>query len=56
MISLHAPFKEMPQISSSTASAADITPFIRALSRLLERTAGMDKGATTIEASMLEGQ
>jgi len=45
IISLLAPFEELTQqISSSTASAADVIPSIRSLTRLLEKTAETDHG------------
>ncbi|XP_023805814.1 zinc finger BED domain-containing protein 4-like [Oryzias latipes] len=55
MISLLAPFEELTQqISSSTASAADVIPSIRALTRLLEKTAETDHGVKTSKATLLE--
>ncbi|XP_035984217.1 zinc finger BED domain-containing protein 4-like [Fundulus heteroclitus] len=55
MISLLAPFEELThQISSSTASAADVIPSIRALTRLLEKAAETDHGVKTSKAALLE--
>lgn len=55
MISLLAPFEELTQqISSSTASTADVIPSIRALTRLLEKTAETDQGVKTSKATLLE--
>ncbi|KAB5526077.1 hypothetical protein PHYPO_G00147550 [Pangasianodon hypophthalmus] len=55
MISLLVPFEELTQqISSSTASAADVIPSIRALTRLLEKTAETDHGVKTLKATLLE--
>lgn len=55
MISLLAPFEELTQqISLSTASAADVIPSIRALTRLLEKTAETDQDAKTSKATLLE--
>ena len=55
MSSLLAPFEELTQqISSSTASAADVIPSIRALTRLLETTAEMDHGGKTSKVTLLE--
>ncbi|XP_032358832.1 zinc finger BED domain-containing protein 4 [Etheostoma spectabile] len=55
MISLLAPFEELThQISSSTASVADVIPSIRALTRLLEKTAETDHGVKTSKATLLE--
>lgn len=54
MISLLTPFEELTQqISSSTASAADVIPSIRALTRLLEKTA-TDDDVKTAKATLLE--
>ena len=48
MISILAPFEELTQqISSSTASAADVILCIRALTRLLEKTVESDHGVKT---------
>lgn len=43
LVELLTPYEELTQrISPSTASAADVFPLIRALTRLLERTADTD--------------
>ncbi|XDV25728.1 hypothetical protein PO909_029596 [Leuciscus waleckii] len=50
-----APFEELTQqISSSTASTADVIPSIRALTRLLEKTAETDHGVKTPKGTLLE--
>ncbi|KAK0138931.1 Zinc finger BED domain-containing protein 4 [Merluccius polli] len=55
MISILAPFEELTQqISSSTASAADVIPCVRALTRLLEKTVESDHGVKTSKAVLLE--
>ncbi|KAJ4945978.1 hypothetical protein JOQ06_023656 [Pogonophryne albipinna] len=55
MSSLLTPFEELTQqISSSTASAADVIPSIRALTRLIETTAETDHGVKTSKATLLE--
>lgn len=55
MILLLAPFEELTQqISSSTASAGDVIPSIRALTHLLEKTAETDHGVKTSKATLLE--
>ena len=55
MISLLASYEELTkQIRSSTASAADVIPSIRALTRLLEKTAETDHGVKTLKAKLLE--
>lgn len=55
MVSILAPFEELTQqISSSTASAADVIPCIRALTRLLEKTVESDHGVKTSKTVLLE--
>ncbi|XP_029307720.1 zinc finger BED domain-containing protein 4 [Cottoperca gobio] len=55
VISLLAPFEELrQQISSPTASAADVIPSIRALTRLLEKTEETDHDVKTLKATLLE--
>lgn len=55
MISLLAPFEELTnQISSSSASAADVIPATRALRRLLRKTADTDQGVKTSKATLLD--
>lgn len=50
---LLTPFEEFTQqVSSSTALTADVIPFIRALTRLLENTAEMDLGVKTSKATL----
>ncbi|XP_063738091.1 zinc finger BED domain-containing protein 4-like [Eleginops maclovinus] len=55
MTSLLAPFEELTQqISSSSATAADVIPSIKALTRLLEKTADSDHGVKTSKTTLLE--
>lgn len=55
LISLLAPFEELTnQISSSTATAADVIPAIRALSRLLRKQTDTDQGVKTTKATLLQ--
>ena len=55
MISLLDPFDELThKISESTASAADVIPSIKALTRLLEKTQEIDHGVKTVKATLLE--
>ena len=55
MISLLDPFDELThKISESTASAADVIPSIKALTRLLEKTQETDHGVKTVKATLLE--
>ncbi|KAJ8261983.1 hypothetical protein GJAV_G00160740 [Gymnothorax javanicus] len=55
MITLLAPFEELTQqISSSSATAADVIPSIKALTRLLEKTADSDHGVKTSKTTLLE--
>ncbi|XP_060761342.1 zinc finger BED domain-containing protein 4-like [Neoarius graeffei] len=54
-ITILAPFEELTkEISSSTASAADVIPCIRALTRLLEKTTETDHGVKTAKSVLLE--
>ncbi|XP_060794798.1 zinc finger BED domain-containing protein 4-like [Neoarius graeffei] len=54
-ISILSPFEELAQqISSSTASAADVIPCIRALTRLLEKTVESDHSVKTAKTVLLE--
>lgn len=55
MTSLLAPFEELTQqISSSSATAADVIPSIKSLTRLLEKTAESDHGVKTSKTTLLE--
>lgn len=55
VLTILAPFEELTkEISSSTATAADVIPAITALKRLLERQANTDHGVGTAKATLLE--
>lgn len=55
IVSLLTPFEELTRdISSSTASAADVIPAIMALTRLLETSAETDQGVKTAKETLLE--
>lgn len=55
MTPLLASFEELTQqISSSSATAADVIPSIKALTRLLEKTADSDHGVKTSQTTLLE--
>lgn len=55
VFTLLAPFKELTkEISSSTATAADVIPAITVLKRLLEKRAETDFGVGTTKATLLE--
>lgn len=54
-ITILAPFEELTkEISSSSASAADVIPCVRALTRLLEKTAETDHGVKTAKSVLLD--
>ncbi|KAE8296807.1 Zinc finger BED domain-containing protein 4 [Larimichthys crocea] len=54
-ITILAPFEELTkEISTSTASTADVVPCVRALTRLLEKTAETDHGVKTAKSVLLE--
>ena len=49
------PFEKLKkEISSSTATAADVIPAVTALKRLLESQANTDRGVATAKATLLE--
>lgn len=55
VLTLLAPFEELTkEISSSTATAADVIPAITVLKRLLEKRADTDFGVGTTKATLLE--
>nr|XP_023693584.1 zinc finger BED domain-containing protein 4-like [Paramormyrops kingsleyae] len=55
VLTILAPFEELTkEISSSTATAADVIPAITALKRLLEKPASTDRGVGTAKATLLE--
>lgn len=55
VLTILAPFEELTkEISSSTASAADVIPAVTALKRLLEKQASTDRGVGTAKATLLE--
>ncbi|XP_013856587.1 zinc finger BED domain-containing protein 4, partial [Austrofundulus limnaeus] len=55
VLTILAPFEELTkEISSSTATAADVIPAITALKQLLERRANTDHGVGTAKATLLE--
>ncbi|XP_063041041.1 zinc finger BED domain-containing protein 4-like [Engraulis encrasicolus] len=54
-ITILAPFEELTkEISSSSASAADVIPCVRALTRLLEKTVETDHGVKTAKSVLLD--
>ncbi len=55
IVVLLTPFEELTRdISSSTASAADVIPAIMALTRLLEKRTDTDQGVQTAKETLLE--
>ncbi len=55
ILTLLAPFEELTkEISSSTATAADVIPSIIALKRLLKKSTEMDHGVKTVKSTLLE--
>lgn len=55
VLTILEPFEELTkEISSSTATAADVIPAVTALKRLLERQSSTDHGMDTAKATLLD--